>query len=48
MQNAFDKRKEELKEFSEALEKLDIRKKEEAKSKQAPDDSIYPFHSKLY
>jgi len=38
MQNAFDKRKEELKEFSEALEKLDIRKKEEAKSKQAPDD----------
>lgn len=38
MQNAFDKRKEELKEFSDALEKLDIRKKEEAIKKQAPDD----------
>lgn len=38
MQSAFDKRKEELKEFSEALEKLDIRKKDETVKKSAPDD----------
>ena len=38
MQSAFDKRKEELKEFSEALEKLDIRKKDEAVKKDAPND----------
>jgi acetyl-CoA carboxylase carboxyl transferase subunit beta len=38
MQNAFDKRKEELKEFNEALDRLDIRKKDEVTKKQAPDD----------
>ncbi len=38
MQNAFDKRKEELKEFNDALDKLDIRKKDESIKKQAPDD----------
>ena len=38
MQNAFDKRKEELKEFSDALDRLDIRKKDEVVQKQAPDD----------
>ena len=38
MQSAFDKRKEELKEFNEALDKLDIRKKEDVVKKQAPDD----------
>ena len=38
MQSAFDKRKEELKEFNEALDRLDIRKKDEVTKKQAPDD----------
>ena len=38
MQSAFDKRKEELKEFNDALDKLDIRKKDEVVKKQAPDD----------
>ncbi len=38
MQNAFDKRKEELKEFSDYLDKLDIRKKDEITKKEAPND----------
>ena len=38
MQSAFDKRKEELKEFSDALDKLDIRKKEETVKKSVPND----------
>lgn len=38
MQSAFDKRKEELKEFSDALDKLDIRKKEGTVKKSVPND----------
>ena len=39
MQSVFDKRKEELNEFNEALDKLNIRKKDDAVSlKQVPDD----------
>ena len=39
MQSVFDKRKEELNEFNEALDKLNIRKKDDAISlKQVPDD----------
>ena len=38
MQNAFDKRKEELNEFNEALDKLNVKKKEETIAKVVPDD----------
>ena len=38
MQSAFDKRKEELNEFNNALEKLKIRKKEESQKLEIPDN----------
>ena len=38
MQNAFDKRKEELQEFNEALEQLKIRKKEETQKHEIPNN----------